>query len=192
MANIVMELENEFKTYIKNEKFSDTGMKCLNCKNYINSFYHSRQCMTVNMYETKIQTLDENFKNMMTYGLNGCTAGFVIYKEDDKIKIWMCHHPDKMRFKIELFKILSENKDNIIRVMVRSQGEYIKKEEDEYFREHVIDNNTYVELLDFFQCAYSVEPYIFDHDESQSFYIKYENNNLYYTDCYGEYEKINL
>ena len=38
--------------------------------------------MTVNMYETKIQTLDENFKNMMTYGLNGCTAGFVVYKEE--------------------------------------------------------------------------------------------------------------
>ena len=71
----------------------------MNCCHYINSYYHHRQCMTVNMYETKIQTLDENFKNMMTYGLNGCTAGFVVYKEEENIKIWMCHHPDKMRFK---------------------------------------------------------------------------------------------
>lgn len=185
-------LENEFKKYLENETYSNTGMKCLNCKNYINSFYHSRQCMTINMYDTKIQTLDLNFKNMMTYGLDGCTAGFVVYNQDDSVKIWMCHHPDKIRFRIELFKLLSQNKDNIIRVMIRSEGEYIKKEENEYFREQVIDYNTYVELLDFFQCTYSIEPYTNSNEYSQSFYIKYENNNLYYTDCNGVYEKINL
>ena len=187
-----MELENEFKNYNKKKIFSETGMKCDNCQHYINSYYHYQQCMTVNMYETKIQTLDENFKNMMTYGLNGCTAGFVVYKEDDLIKIWMCHHPDKMRFKIEMFKILSTHVNNIIRVMIRSQGEYVKNECDQYFKEKAIDNDMYIELLDFFQCAYSIEPYILGQEKSQSFYIKYENNNLYYTDCYGKYEKINL
>ena len=187
-----MKLENEFKNYNKKEKFSETGMKCMNCCHYINSYYHHQQCMTVNMYETKIQTLDENFKNMMTYGLNGCTAGFVVYKEEENIKIWMCHHPDKMRFKIEMFKILSKHLDNIIRVMVRSEGEYVKNEGDKYFKEQAIDNDMYVELLDFFKCPYSLEPYISGYEKSQSFYIKYKDNNLYYTDCYGNYEKINL
>ena len=187
-----MELEKEFKNYIKNDKFSNTGMKCHNCHNYINSYHHSQNCMIVNMYETKIQTIDVNFKNMMTYGLGGCTAGFVVYKEEDNIMIWMCHHPDKMRFKIEMFKILSTHTNNIIRVMIRSKGEYVKNEGDKYFKEKVIDNDMYVELLDFFKCPYSLEPYFDCQKESQSFYIKYENNNLYYTNTFGNYEKINL
>ena len=36
MANIAMELENEFKNYNK-KNFSETGMKCDNCQHYINS-----------------------------------------------------------------------------------------------------------------------------------------------------------
>ena len=43
MANIAMKLENEFKNYNKKEKFSETGMKCMNCCHYINSYYHHQQ-----------------------------------------------------------------------------------------------------------------------------------------------------
>jgi len=186
------DIENKFKNYMQNKNFSDTGMKCLNCSHYINSFYHFKQCLTVNMYDKKIQTIDDNFKNMMTYGICGCTAGFIVYKEDNNIKIWMYHHPDNTRFKIELFKNLCENKNNIIRVMIRAKGECIKNKDDEYYKEQVIDNNMYIELLNCFQCVYSIEPYIDSNEYSKSFYIKYENNNLYYTDCYGKYEKINL
>ena len=76
--------------------------------------------------------------------------------------------------------------------MVRSEGEYVKNEGDKYFKEQAIDNDMYVELLDFFKCPYSLEPYIDGYEKSQSFYIKYKDNNLYYTDCYSNYEKINL
>lgn len=176
----------------KSTKFSETGMKCMNCCHYINSYYHHRQCMTVNMYDTKIQTLDENFKNMMTYGLGGCIAGFAVYKENDNIKIWMSHHPDKMIFKINLFKLLSKHKDNIIRVAIRGEGHYVKNKHNDMFHEEAKDNAEFIELLDFFSCSYTIEPYLQSSDSSTSVFIKFDDGELYYTNTFGKYEKINL
>ena len=176
----------------KSTKYSDTGMKCMNCRHYINSYYHSQNCMTVNMFETKTQLLDLNFKNMMTYGLGGCIAGFVVYKENDNIKIWMSHHPDKMIFKINLFKLLSKHTENIIRVVIRCEGHYVKNKHNDMYHEEAKDNNEFIEILDFFSCCYSIEPYLESSKSSTSVFIKFDDGKLYYTNTFGNYEKINL
>lgn len=190
---LVESIEKEFLNDMsKPKKFSNTGMICMNCCKTINSKYHYDNCMTVNMFETQDEILDDNFKNMMTYGLGGCTAGFVVYKENDTIRVWMSHHPDSMIFKLSLFKLLLKNKDNIIRVVVRGNGSYVKNQHNEYFHDEMDDNDKYMEMLEMFSCAYSLEPYFPLNHESTFICVKYKDGNLFYTDTLGNFEKISL
>lgn len=185
------ELKLEFNNYNKLQYFSETGMKCRNCKHYINSYYHHKNCNTVNMYDFKDEIIDSNFKNMMTHGLNGCVSGFIIYNDNNKTKIWFGHDPDKMKFQLELIKKLSNFKKSIKFVYIRGEGEYFKNPGDKYFKEKCIDYNEYYKVLRLFDCKYLIEPYI---DTSNNFetsiYVKQEDGKLYYTNYFGNYLKV--
>lgn len=172
------------------QEYSNSGMLCLNCNNLINTREHNTQCMTVMMYENKEQVIDNNFKNMMTFGLNGCYACFVVYKVNNDYKVWMFHHPDKKLFCLYLIRKLRQNKDNVIFVLIRNQGEYIKNEGDEYFHEEGKDNNELIELLELFNFSYLIEPYFQSSEYSQSIYVKYSNNKLSYLDNHGKVQDI--
>ena len=84
----------------------DKSIECYTCGSTIISKNHSDNCETVQMYQILEETLSDNFKPMMTYGLGGCHA-FIMINKNTKHLIFI-HHPFFEMIKI-IFNICKIN-----------------------------------------------------------------------------------
>ena len=71
---------------------------CNHCFSTIISDKHKNECNTINMYEVIECIIKPDSKNMMTFGLGGCTAIIMVFFTKDTnipYKIIFGHHPIK-------------------------------------------------------------------------------------------------
>lgn len=153
----------------------------------------SKKSIKINDVQT--YTLDNNFKNNFKNIFIKITensyVGLVVYKWEDKYKIWISYQPNFI-FKINLINMLSEQKNNIIHVVIRGQSELVRNPLDKKYYDEIVEKYNFIDLLDSFLCSYSLEPYVKHRKTSGILNIKYEDDNLYYTDLNGNYQKIKL
>lgn len=96
---------------------------CYLCNYSIMSSQHCESCDTVTMCQFKTSNyLLEDFKPLMTYGLNGCTALIAINKSSGDIIF--CHHPILSQV-FDWFDIHYKEKSNYI-IIIKSPGDWIK------------------------------------------------------------------
>ena len=103
-------------------------MICNHCFSSIISEKHQEKCTTINMFEIITTNIKPDTKNMMTFGLAGCTAIIMVFfTQNTQIpyKIIFGHHP----LKNEILKWYKSNYDfnfNIVTI-IKSPGFYEKK-----------------------------------------------------------------
>ena len=192
--NISYDSINPIMTDIINQNISHDSInpiKCEYCKNSIISEEHLQQCNTVMMWEIQKYDITSNFKPLMTFGLNGCTAILMVFfnKENNNcVRVVLGHHPEKDRI-IEWYNKYYTIDFNIVTI-IKSPGELIKenekwimKTEDEKFYSDNIKN-----------CKLIFEPYDMKNIPFNSFnkslYFNIYHNVPYYTDNNGNHIKI--
>lgn len=155
----------------ENEKRS-TAIQCLNCYYPITHCKHLQTCITVGMWQFKIQQISlDKFKPMMTYGLNGCTAvlGAQFNKNNGVFSsILLVHDPSKdiVRNKIQSYLYMYNEAEYVSFIIIRTPIEY----DDKYIE--ITENESYWEgFLKFKKTLYSIEPY----DRTLSLYNNYNN-----------------
>ena len=79
--------------------------------------------------DLKTQEVNEEFKPMMTYGLQGYTAGLVAIKDDVFLNILLVHDPSEDIVKQRIQAYLGEYNDTEYEsfVIIRTPEEYTKK-----------------------------------------------------------------
>ena len=117
------------------------AMICNHCYFTIISKEHKEKCITINMFQINEYIIDQHTKNMMTYGLGGCTAIIMVFfsKDTNKpYKIIFGHHPD-INIILLWYKSYYNLNFNIVTI-IKHPGTF--KKTSEYFS-LVIDNEQY-------------------------------------------------
>ena len=175
---------------------NNSVQSCLICHQPITSSLHSDTCLTVSMWESNQQHVDEKFKPMMTFGLRGCTAGLVAIKEDDLfINVFLIHHPSKDIVKQKLENYLRTYIDTKYSsfVIIRCPGEWNKNDSQKYniIPKDIIYWETFLGNND---CIFCIEPYSESECGFESYnktlHCKMVNDELHYTNTSGEWKSI--
>ena len=90
---------------------------CNHCFSTIISDKHKNECNTINMYEVIECIIKPDSKNMMTFGLGGCTAIIMVFFTKDTnipYKIIFGHHPIKNNVLLLLFSLILLFNSNIL------------------------------------------------------------------------------
>ena len=171
------------------------AMICDNCLNPINNKEHYDKCSPIMMWESRVQLVDNNFKQMMTFGLGACTSIVMVFFDKNKnipVKIFFGRHPSKNTI-INWYEKNYTTKYNIVTI-IKSSGEYIKREEGEYFKLEINKSEFWEQKLIKSNCKLILEPYAKSYSNDNKFnsslYIKKGDNfdinhELLYTDNYG-------
>jgi hypothetical protein len=153
---------------------------------------HSDNCDTVQMYQILEETLTDNFKPMMTYGLGGCHA-FIMINKNTKHLIFI-HHPFFEMIKI-IFKMNYNVTDNFV-VILKTPGTYVKEEGDKYWKMKSQDEFNQRKFLERSNVQINIVPYNLKESEGDIFnstlYCRYKDKQFEYTDSNGTINYINL
>lgn len=169
-------------------------LECQICGYTILSEKHRESCNTVEMWQSSQQDINPKFKPMMTYGLNGCTAAFMIVKDNNQfIKSMMIHDPEKHKVMNYLKTKLLENKKFQTIVVVRSPGEY--QEVNSRYEMVPIDLEYWDKFLGTYSnCEYTIEGYSLSKscgvNYDAALHLKLINNYPHYTDTWGRWISI--
>jgi hypothetical protein len=170
----------------------DKSIECYTCGSTIISKNHSDNCETVQMYQILEETLSDNFKPMMTYGLGGCHA-FIMINKNTKHLIFI-HHPFFEMIKI-IFNMYYNITDNFV-VILKTPGTYVKEEDDKYWKmksENEFDQNKFLGRSN---VEVNIVPYSLSQSSGDIFnstlYCNYKNKKFEYTDSQGNINYINL
>ena len=175
-------------------------MTCDHCYSTIFSEKHNNECNTINMYQVIECIIKPDSKNMMTYGLNGCTAIIMVFFKKDTnkpYKIIFGHHPIKNNI-LTWYKTYYDSKYNIV-TCIKSPGYYEKR--GEHFTMVIHDENYWKDAMNESNNTLILEPYskIIKICCSSDDYLNFDyNSTLYlkiypeikYTNCYGKYINI--
>jgi hypothetical protein len=164
-------------------------MTCYSCYYSIISQMHKIKCIMIEMMDIQSQTIEnaqmQNFKTMMTYGLQGCTVMLLIKIKNGKItEILLGHHPF-VRNIVDWFNDNYSKEYNYITV-IKLPADYVKKNDEwilepvekNYFKHHLQRENNQLIL----------ESYSINADNNNfrsSFYCFFKNNYIKYLDNYG-------
>ena len=169
-------------------------LECQICGDTILSEKHRESCNTVEMWQSRQQDFNPIFKPMMTYGLNGCTASFMIVKDNNQfIKSMMIHDPEKHKVMNYLKIKLLENKKFQTFVVVRSPGKY--QEVNSRYEMVPIDLEYWDKFLGTYsKCEYIIEGYSLHKSYGVNYdaalHLKLINNYPHYTDTWGRWISI--
>lgn len=171
------------------------ALKCDNCFYPINHKEHYDKCLPIMMWGNHTQLVNDNFKQMMTFGLGGCTSIVMVFFDKNKnkpVKVFFGHHPSKDII-IKWYEKNYTTKFNIV-VIIKASGEYTKSEEDEYDKLKVYDSKFWHQIIKS-NCKLILEPYTEkqsnDNEFNSTLYIKKGYNfdinyELLYTNNYGK------
>ncbi len=174
------------------EQETDKSIHCYTCGSTIMSKCHSENCDTVKMYQILEETLTDNFKPMMTYGLGGCHA-FIMINKNTKHLIFI-HHPFFEMIKI-IFNMNYNVTDNFI-VILKTPGIFVKDEGDKYWKIKSQDEFNQRKFLERSNVQINIVPYNLHQSEGDIFnstlYCNYKNKKFEYTDSQGNINYVNL
>ncbi len=183
------------KKYLNLKNQYGGTLTCQACFYLVTSPEHRDRCSTSSMYEVKESIISPEFKPMMTFGLNGCTALLMVYFTKDTnivYKVVLGHHPIKENI---LSWFTKYYKDNYNIVTIIKTPEDYQKEAEKWVT--VAKNNEYwVSNITKDNCKLILEPYSLSQMASDK--TKF-NSSLYfkmrpgpkYSDNYGRYIDIN-
>jgi len=162
--------KNKYKPYL-----------CQNCYDTIISDKHKKKCLTVNINNQIVQDYDNNFKDMMIHGLNGCSCIIMLRtgtKRGNSIKIIMGLYTDKKVIKQTIARYYNiYDKFNIV----------IKTPELQI-------DNIFMALKNIKNINLVLIPYLVSLNKDifqNTIYLKKLNTTLYYTNNQGQLIKIN-
>ena len=138
------------KKYLELKNQFGGALTCQSCKNSVTSQEHRNMCSTSTMYQVKESIILPDFKPMMTYGLEGCTALLMVFFNKDTnavYKVVLGHHPIKENI-LEWFNRYYTQDYNIVTI-IKTPEEYIKegekwitvKKNQEYWISNTIKDN---------------------------------------------------
>ena len=168
---------------------------CNHCFSTIISDKHKNECNTINMYEVIECIIKPDSKNMMTFGLGGCTAIIMVFFTKDTnipYKIIFGHHPIKNNVLL-WYKKYYDSTYNIV-TYIKSPGNY--KKTGEYFTMVMYNENYWKDNMNESNNKLILEPYA--EIIKTSFCSKDYNSTLYlkihpeikYIDCNGTFINI--
>ena len=173
-------------------KVLESPMICNSCGSTIISKHHKENCNTVLMYQIHEETLNKNFKPIMTYGLGGCHAFIMINKNTNHFIF--IHHPFFETIKI-IFNMNYNVSDNFV-IILKTPGTYIKEETEKYWK--LKSTNELKQKCDFEKqnVKLNIVPYNLNQsirdDHNSTLYCRYKDNIFSYTDSLGVFNDINL
>lgn len=173
-------------------KVLESPMICNSCGSTIISKHHKENCNTVLMYQIHEETLNKNFKPIMTYGLGGCHAFIMINKNTNHFIF--IHHPFFETIKI-IFNMNYNVSDNFV-IILKTPGTYIKEETEKYWK--MKSNNDFKQrkFLEKSNVELNIVPYNLSQIEgdvyNSTLYCNYNNNKIEYKDSQGISNYINL
>jgi hypothetical protein len=164
--------------------YNSRVMICYNCKSEITSKHHYNKCDTICMFGCKSSNYSKpDFKPMMTFGLNGCSALVMINQTTNQI--FFGHHPELSQI-ISWFNLNYNQSDQFI-IIVKSPGDWVKTNEQYIMvsnSEQKIKNvftkpnvNLILEPYDTFVCRNQYESLL---------YLFKKSDNIVYTNNYGQ------
>lgn len=173
-------------------KVLESPMICNSCGSTIMSKHHKENCNTVLMYQIHEETLNENFKPIMTYGLGGCHAFIMINKNTNHFIF--IHHPFFEMIKI-IYNMNYNPTDNFV-IILKTPGSYIKEEKEKYWKMKSNDDFNQRKFLERSNVEVYIVPYNLNQTEgnvfNSTFYCNYNNKNIEYKDSQGISNYINL
>ena len=176
---------------------------CANCFHTIISDKHKQECCSIYMSSQRtLNYKDENtFKPMMTFGLNGCYAYFIVNKTTHTIT--MGHYPPVMRSNVitELQRYM--NNENCV-IYIKAPEVYVKDESTGKW--HTDTSFDMFKFLDFASCEVIKELYstgmksinicnnVLDFSYMSSIYVDYDDVEgvIDYTNRYGKWVSISI
>lgn len=173
-------------------KVIESPMICNSCGSTIISKHHKENCNTVLMYQIHEETLNKNFKPIMTYGLGGCHAFIMINKNTNHFIF--IHHPFFETIKI-IFNMNYNVSDNFV-IILKTPGTYIKEETEKYWKMKSENEFKQRKFLEKSNVELNIVPYNLSQIEgdvyNSTFYCNYNNNKIEYKDSQGISNYINL
>jgi hypothetical protein len=170
----------------------DNSIQCNTCGSTVMSKYHSEKCNTVKMYQILEETLNDNFKPMMTYGLGGCHA-FIMINKNTKHLIFI-HHPFFEMIKI-IFNMYYNLSDNFI-IILKTPGTWVKEEGDKYWKMKSENESIQRQFLERHNVTVNFVPYSLNQTSgdifNSTFYCDYKNKKFEYTDSQGSINYVDL
>jgi len=131
---------------------------CDHCKAEIISQIHRDRCNTVSMYGIKQSIISAEFKPMMTYGLDGCTAILMVFFRkgtNECYKAVLGHHPIKENI-IVWYNRYYTDEYNIVTI-IKTPIKYEK--EGERWITKVSNQEYWVSNIKKINCRLILEPY---------------------------------
>ena len=182
----------ENNTNVLESPVLDSSMICNSCGSTVMSKQHKENCNTVLMYQIYEETLNKNFKPMMTYGLGGCHAFIMINKNTNHFIF--IHHPFFEMIKI-IFNMNYNVSDNFV-IILKTPGTYIKEETEQYWKMKSENEFKQRKFLEKSNVELNIVPYNLSQIEgdvyNSTFYCNYNNNKIEYKDSQGISNYINL
>ena len=174
------------------------AMICNHCYSSVISEKHNNECNTISMYQVIECIIKPETKNMMTFGLNGCTAIIMIFFTKDTnlpYKIIFGHHPTKNNV-LMWYKTYYDSRYNII-TYIKSPGDYQKTSEyftlvmynENYWKDNMNESNNTIILEPYSKIMKSYFGSKHDIDYNSTLYLKI-HPDIQYTNCDGKYIKI--
>jgi hypothetical protein len=172
-------------------KVLESPMICNSCGSTIISKHHAENCNTIKMYQILEETLTDNFKPMMTYGLGGCHA-FIMINKNTKHMIFI-HHPFFEMIKI-IYNMNYNPTDNFV-VILKTPGTYVK-ESDKNWKMKSENESNQRQFLERYNVTVNFVPYNLSHVScdifNSTFYCNYKNKKFEYIDSYGTINYVDL
>ena len=173
-------------------KVLESPMICNSCGSTIISKHHKENCNTVLMYQIHEETLNKNFKPIMTYGLGGCHAFIMINKNTNHFIF--IHHPFFETIKI-IFNMNYNVSDNFV-IILKTPGTYIKEKTEKYWKMKSENDFKQRKFLEKSNVELNIVPYNLSQIEgdvyNSTLYCNYNNNKIEYKDSQGISNYINL
>jgi len=170
----------------------DNSIQCNTCGSTVMSEYHEEKCNTVKMYQILEETLNDNFKPMMTYGLGGCHA-FIMINKNTKHLIFI-HHPFFEMIKI-IFNMYYNLSDNFT-IIFKTPGTWVKEEDDKHWKMKSENESIQREFLERHNVTVNFVPYSLSQSREDIFnstlYCNYKNKKFEYTDSQGSINYFDL
>ena len=170
-------------------------LTCDNCKKFITSDYHNKNCSDVFMGGIIESLIFDAFKPMMTYGLGGCTALLMVFLTKDNVVHRVVLGHDASTEKIEEWFIdkYKRGQDYNIVTVIKTPGEYQKDgdswkliaKNQEYWDKLIKKNNCKLILE-----PYSTTRFIGSENSFESTLYFKMNPGPQYSNNYGKYIDI--